>query len=90
VRRPPLLAAGDKVQTGDDLLLVASGWWWRGARHGRDRRGGRAHANDRGEAWDGSAAWMAMGCGAVGGKGVACAGDKRAMGERGDAAVDAQ
>jgi hypothetical protein len=31
-----------------------------------------------------------MGCGAVGGKGVACAGDKRAMGERGDAAVDAQ
>jgi len=24
------LAAGDDVQAGDDLLLVALGWWWPG------------------------------------------------------------
>jgi len=42
---------GDDITASDDLHLVASGWWWRGARRGRegewgDGRGGEEEWRD--------------------------------------------
>jgi hypothetical protein len=47
-----------RATAGD--LLVAPGWWWRFARHGRDERGGLLTAVDASRV-----AWREIGAGAT-------------------------
>jgi hypothetical protein len=49
------LTTGDDVPAGNDLLLVATGWWQRGACRGRDGRGGVGHNGG----WGHSGGWSA-------------------------------